>query len=102
MSGFGTDSATLDALAKRIMDVDEQAQAKLRAVRSAAETVQASWKGSAATAFQNLIARFDEDGRKVSEALREISAQIASSAEVYQRNEDEQESAVSNVSSRLG
>lgn len=102
MAGFGTTTEELDTLAKRIIEVDEQAQAKLRSVRDAAETVGASWKGTASVAFQNLINRFDEDSRKVQEALREIAAQIASSSEVYARNEAEQESAVSQVANRLG
>ena len=52
---------------------------------------------SAATAFQNLIDRFDDDARKVQEALRAIAEQIASSADVYARQEEENKSAVSDV-----
>ena len=102
MSSMNVTSEELDALAKRIIETDETAQGYLRQVRSAAETVGASWTGQAATAFQNLINRFDDDSRKVQEALRAIAEQIASSADVYARQEEENKSAVSDVVNRLG
>ncbi len=102
MSAMEATPAELDALAKRIMEVNETTQGHLRQVRGAAETVASSWKGNAATAFQNLINRFDDDGRKVQEALRAIAEQIASSSEVYARQEEENKSAVSDVMNRLG
>ncbi|KOV80614.1 WXG100 family type VII secretion target [Nocardia sp. NRRL S-836] len=102
MSGFGTTTTELDALAKRIIEADETAQAKIRQVRDAAETVAGSWKGSAHTAFQSLIARFDDDARKVQEALRAIAEQISDTSKVYAQNEQAQEQEISNVTARLG
>ncbi|PWK90015.1 WXG100 family type VII secretion target [Lentzea atacamensis] len=102
MSGFGVSSEELDALAKRILEVDEQAQAKLRQVRNAADTVRASWKGTASTAFQNLIDRFDADAAKVQEALREIASQISESSKTYLQNEQAQEESIGTIGNRLG
>ena len=101
MSGFGVSSDELDALAKRILEVDEQAQAKLRQVRDAADTVRASWKGSASEAFQRLIERFDADAAKVQEALREIASQISESSKTYLQNEQAQQESLGSLSSRL-
>ncbi len=102
MAGFGTTTQELDTLAKRIIEADEAAQAKIRQVRDAAETVSSAWKGSASTAFQNLIARFDDDARKVQEALRAIAEQISDTSKVYAQNEQAQQEEMSNVTARLG
>jgi WXG100 family type VII secretion target len=102
MAGFNTTTEELDTLAKRIIEADETAQAKIRQVRDAAETVASSWKGSAFTAFQNLISRFDADAAKVQEALRAIAEQISDTSKVYAQNEAAQEAEISNVTARLG
>lgn len=101
MSGFTTTTAELDALAKHIGDISDQIQGQARTVKGAAEGVAAGWSGNAATAFQNLMVRMDEDVRKLDQALQAIQEQIASTSQVYARNEEEQESSVSNIASRL-
>ncbi|RAS68762.1 WXG100 family type VII secretion target [Lentzea atacamensis] len=103
MSGnaFEVTTADLDALAKHIGDISDQIQGEARTVRGAAEQVQSTWAGDAAAAFQNLMNRMDEDVRKLNEALREIQAAIASTADVYQRNEEEQKQAVQGIAGRL-
>lgn len=103
MSGnaFEVTTADLDALAKHIGDISDQIQGEARTVRGAAEQVQSTWAGDAAAAFQNLMNRMDEDVRKLNEALREIQASIASTADVYQRNEEEQKQSVQGIAGRL-
>jgi WXG100 family type VII secretion target len=95
-------AAELDALAKRIISVDEETQGTLRQVSSSVDTVRASWTGDAATAFSNLMDRFQEDARKLQEALRTIAESIASSADVYARQEEDNSSSISNIATRLG
>jgi WXG100 family type VII secretion target len=101
MGGFKATTADLDALAKHIGDISDQIQGQARTVQSAAEGVAASWEGDAATAFQRLMTRMNEDVRKLDEALRDIQSQIASTADVYERNEQEQSTAVNSIASRL-
>jgi WXG100 family type VII secretion target len=91
----------LDALAKHIADVNEATQGTLRQVGSTVDTLAGSWKGTAATAFSNLMARFHDDARKVQEALMAIAEQIATSSEVYARNEQEQEQSMTGIAGRL-
>ena len=91
----------LDALAKHIADVNDQTQGTLRQVGSTVDTLKSSWKGSAATAFDNLMLRFHDDASKVQEALMAIAEQISSSADVYARNEEEQQQSMSSITSRL-
>jgi WXG100 family type VII secretion target len=103
MSGgkFVVTTADLDALAKHIGDISDQIQGEARTVQGAAEQVANSWGGDAYTAFRNLMERMNTDVNKLNEALREIQSQIASTADVYARNEEEQASSVQNISSRL-
>lgn len=98
---FVVTTADLDALAKHIGDISDQIQGEARTVRGAAETVQNSWAGDAAAAFQNLMNRMDEDVRKLNEALRTIQEAIASTADVYARNEQEQQQSVQGIAGRL-
>lgn len=102
MSGqFQLTPEDLDALAKHISEVNDQTQGTLRSIRGAADSVAGGWSGMAATAFQNLISRFEEDAKRVQEALMEICSQISSSADVYKRNEEDQHQAVSSITNRL-
>jgi len=102
MGSFTVGPEDLDRLAKQIIDIDGQTQGTLRQVRGAAEQVRASWDGAAAAAFTKLMERFDDDTRKVQEALRSIAEQISGSAQTYIQNEEEQSQAVSDISNRLG
>lgn len=91
----------LDALAKRIIAVDESTQGTLRGVQAAADQVGSTWRGDSATAFKTLIERFQEDSRKVSQALNTIAESIASSADVYARQEADNQQSISGITSRL-
>ncbi|WP_394615358.1 WXG100 family type VII secretion target [Lentzea sp. JNUCC 0626] len=94
-------AAELDALAKKIIDVDGQTQGTLRQVQNAVDTVSASWEGEAKQAFVNLMGRFHEDARKLSEALNTIAESIASSADVYARQEEDNRSSIGGLAGRL-
>ncbi|MDX8052136.1 WXG100 family type VII secretion target [Lentzea sp. BCCO 10_0798] len=94
-------AAELDALAKRIIDVDQSTQGTLRQVQNAVDQVSSSWKGDANTAFMTLMTRFQEDAKKVSEALNTIAESIASSATVYATQEEDNSSSISALQSRL-
>ena len=101
MTGFTATTADLDALAKHIGNISDQIQGQARTVRDAAQGVASGWSGNAAAAFQSLMARMDEDVTKLDRALQSIQEQIASTADVYARNEEEQESSVSSIANRL-
>ncbi|MDX3657128.1 WXG100 family type VII secretion target [Streptomyces sp. ID05-26A] len=94
-------AAELDALAKRIIQVDESTQGTLRQVAAAVDQVGASWKGDSAVAFKTLMDRYNEDARKVSQALNTIAESIASSADVYARQEEDNKSSISGIGARL-
>lgn len=103
MAGAYTASAEeLAALAKQIIEVDSETQGTLRNVSNAVDTVASSWKGGAATAFANLMARFHEDAAKLQEALRGIAEQMSGSAATYIKQEEEATQLSQGISGRLG
>ncbi|CAL9673346.1 ESAT-6-like protein EsxB [Actinosynnema sp. ALI-1.44] len=101
MSGYTTGTQELMQCAKDIISVDEQTQGILNQVRNTVDGVASSWQGQAATAFQTLMTRFDEDARKLQEALRAIAEQMSGSADIYARQEEEQNQSMSSLTSRL-
>lgn len=101
MASFNVTTEELDALAKHIGEISDQIQGQARTVKGAADGVASAWSGNAASAFQNLMMRMDEDVKKLDQALQSIMEQIASTSDVYRRNEEEQESSVSGIASRL-
>ncbi|MEU5691294.1 WXG100 family type VII secretion target [Actinosynnema sp. NPDC020468] len=100
-SGYGTGTQELVTAAQDIVSTDDTVQGILRSLRSTVDTVGASWKGEASTAFTNLIARFDDDARKLQEALRAIAEQMSGSADIYRRQEEEQNQSMSGLLGRL-
>lgn len=101
MGAFNVTPDELDALAKHIGDISDQIQAEARTVQGAADGVASGWAGNAAAAFQSLMARMNEDVTKLDRALQAIQEQISSSADVYARNEAEQEQSVTGIGNRL-
>ncbi|SDN78978.1 WXG100 family type VII secretion target [Lentzea jiangxiensis] len=101
MAGYQASAEELATLAKDIVNVDNDTQATLRGVRSTVEGLQGMWKGAAATAFTALMARFDEDARKLQEALRAIADQVDGSAAAYARQEEEATQLSTSISQRL-
>ena len=102
MAGYVASAEVLAALAKQIIEVDTQTQGTLRSVANTVETVRGTWSGAAASAFSNLMERFNADASKLQEALRGIAEQIDSSATTYARQEEEATNLSSQITSRLG
>lgn len=102
MSGYGI---TPEEMAKAAVDVDnvnEESRGVLSSLRSALDPLRDNWRGSAATAFQTLMERFDADAAKLSDALQGISEQLKSSNEAYVRQEEEASQSMSSIANVLG
>ena len=102
MAGYQASAEELAGLAKNIIAVDEQTQGTLRNVRSTVDGLAGVWTGAAATAFTQLMARFDDDAKKLQEALRGIAEQVDASSVTYIRQEEEATNLSSTISNRLG
>jgi WXG100 family type VII secretion target len=68
-----------------VADVNAQVQSELSALMGRFGALSGAWKGSAAVSFQALAVRWNENARKLNDALADISAAIATSGQVYRR-----------------
>ena len=100
--GFTVTPEELDQLVTDIHNVDDSVQSQLSAVRNTVDTVASGWQGAAFTAFQTLINRFDEDARKLQEALRTIADGISGTSSTQKQTEEEQSGAMNTILGRLG
>ena len=101
-AGFGT---TVDQMARsgqHVLDVDADVQADLSALRSQLVPLQGAWVGDAATAFTELMARWDTDATSLSEALQAIGEAIKGSGRTYRQQEEAQSSGLSAIRAALG
>jgi len=102
MSGYTATAEELSALAKHIVDVDNDTQGTLRNVRSTVDGLRSAWRGGAAEAFNRLMDRFDEDARRLQEALRGIAEQMDATSVTYVKQEEEATQLSSGIEGRLG
>ncbi|KAA2264694.1 WXG100 family type VII secretion target [Solihabitans fulvus] len=100
--GYSTGSQELLDLAKNIHQVDSDTQATLKSLAGKLEPLQSAWGGAAATAFHQLIERFNDDANKLSQALNSIGEQMSGSAATYLQQEEEHSQSMSTITNRLG
>lgn len=98
---FTTGSTEMLQAVKTMEDVNQQLQGSLRALQGEVEQVAGAWKGSAATAFANLMARFNEDATKLNNDLQQISEAVSGNNKTYQANEENAQSSISGIMNGL-
>ena len=101
-SAFNTDAATMQKAAQQVQQVSEEIGAELRSLAGNLEPVAASWKGAAASAFQQLMVRWNEDANKLTSALQSIAEMLDSTNKNYSQVEEANQSQISQILSGLG
>ena len=91
LKGADTVAATRDDLRGRISTVEAQMAA-----------IGSNWTGPAATAFHSLMARWNEEATKVTNALVQFEENLRSAQRDYDVADEEQQSSFANLASRLG
>jgi WXG100 family type VII secretion target len=102
MAGFQTGAAELQKAGQQMEDSNLQLMSNLSRLASDCEQIQGTWSGVAATAFQNLMHRFQDDAKNLNDSLNQISESIGANAANYARQEQESADSVSKISSALG
>lgn len=85
----------------KVMTVNEDVQATLKQVEDQVMSLQGVWTGMAATAFTNMMNRYNADALKLNQALAAISDQLGAAGGTYQTQEDSKQSSFGNLSSQL-
>jgi WXG100 family type VII secretion target len=101
-SGFAGEVAQFSQAHKNVETARNTLDAELKKLRGEIEQTRAGWKGGAAEAFQQLMARFDENAVKLNNALQGIGEQLQAAGSTYEAAEEEQASVVNNITKSLG
>lgn len=99
---FGAQFEQMQAAANHVADVNHNVQAQLMSLRNQLAPLAGAWKGQAATAFQLLMQRWDNDARALNEALDSIGEQIRASGVTYAQTDEAENQTYSRISQALG
>ncbi len=77
-------------------------QRELSALEGKLAGIGSAWKGQGAVAFTTLMNRWREDATKIVNSLNEFEANLQSSQTTYTAADDEQQSSMNRLTSRLG
>ena len=98
---FTTTAEEMEAFARHMGEVSEQVQGELKKLDNLVSSIASGWKGQAATAYQNLQNRFNEDARGLNEALRKIQEAIDATTRAYSEAEAQQQSSLNSVGGQI-
>ncbi|GGS23396.1 MULTISPECIES: WXG100 family type VII secretion target [Actinokineospora] len=102
MAGYGVSQEEMAKAAVDVDNVNQQSQDSLNSLYNALTPLQDNWKGAASQAFATLLQRYQDDARKLHDALQGISEQLKESNAAYAQMEEEASSSLSNISNVLG
>lgn len=88
-SGFSTDTATMQAVAKKIDTTHAAMEGDLGRLRAQlADVAGTQWQGRAADAFGISMTQWDVDAQRMNKALDDISMLVNRAAGLMQTNQD--------------
>lgn len=87
---------------KKVADNKQTIDTELSGLRDNMEATSSGWQGAAAQGFRTLMERYDEDCRKLSEALQGIADLLQQAGSQYQAQEDEHAESMSGIMNTLG
>jgi WXG100 family type VII secretion target len=101
-SSFGTEFDQMNKAAQAVTQTVQDIQAEQRSLMSALEPIASQWKGAASSAFQQLMARFNDDASKLTQALDAIGQAMQANNKNYSATEEQASSSISKLLSGLG
>ena len=100
-SGYGTSYTEMASCAKDIENVEQEINATVNKLNSDLAPLEASWKGAASQAFQQLQQRLMEDAKKLNQALSDIANAMKTASGTYEQQEQEASHGIGSIASRL-
>ena len=94
---YTTDAAVMQKAAQQVQQVSEEINGELRSLLANLEPVASAWKGGAASAFQQLMQRWNEDASKLTQALQGIAELLDSTTKQYSQAEETNSSSISKI-----
>ena len=102
MARLSTGSQELLTAGQDIVNTGDSIDGILKSLNGIIDSIGAQWQGSAKEAFMTLNTRFDEDAKKLNQALKEIAEQMTGGANLYIQQQEEQSQEMNNIVNRLG
>ena len=99
---FGASLDVMATAAQHVREVNEEISTQLSTLLGQLEPIAATWKGAAATAFQQLHQRWNGDARLLNTALGSIADALAGTHQSYTASEEANHAAVSRVAGMIG
>lgn len=99
---YGTEFAVMAKAAQSVKQAVDEINSEMRALESNLAPVANAWKGTAASAFQQLMERMMTDSTKLTQALDAIGEAMSANTSGYTQVEEENTSSISKLLSGLG
>lgn len=99
---FKTSAAEMARVADRARTVNSGIQADLRRLEGVVSSLTHGWRGDAATAYQQLQHRWNEDAALLNRALAGIAERLDVSGRNYSTTDDQQRSHLTGIRAALG
>ncbi|MEU6353464.1 WXG100 family type VII secretion target [Streptomyces sp. NPDC047072] len=84
----------------QISTVSSSIQSEIRRLQTVIDTITGGWKGSAATAYNNLQNQVNQDATKINQILMDIKEAIDQSTKAYAASEEEQHASIQNIAAQ--
>lgn len=84
----------------QISSVSSSIQGEIRRLQTVIDTITGGWKGSAASAYNNLQSQVNQDATKINQILMDIKEAIDQSTKAYAASEEEQRSSIQNIAAQ--
>jgi WXG100 family type VII secretion target len=91
----------MQSAGRHVFEVRDQITAQLAQLRAQLAPLEGTWRGDASTAFAQLMARWNDDARRITAALQSIGESVQASGVTYRAAEDEISSSTSQISQAL-
>jgi WXG100 family type VII secretion target len=103
MSGspFRVDQATLHTAANDVRSTRTEVDGQLKTLKGAVDELGAAWQGQAASGFQQLMVRWNDDATKLLQAMDNIADLLDKSGNTHQANDEQQNEMLNKFNSAL-
>jgi WXG100 family type VII secretion target len=101
-NGFKGEVGQFTEAEKRVTEVRVSMDKNLSTLRDNIEATRAGWDGEAAKAFNNVMQRFDESGRRLNGALQGIAELLEQAGSKYKASESQQQELINSVNKGFG
>ena len=87
MEQFATEAEVMRAAADRTDDTNADVNREIDRIQDVAQSVRGSWEGRAQQSFDELMLRYNDAQRRLTEALASISGNIRDNAKHYENTD---------------